>query len=77
MKDILTYILDKFLDEKVEVSEEEVDGFVTLKITAPQSQMGKIIGKGGKTINAMKNLLKIKAIKEGTKIDIQVTEAQS
>lgn len=74
MKDILNYILENILDEKVEVSEEETDGFITLKITSPQSQIGKIIGKGGKTINSIKNLIKIKAIKEGKRVDIQVVE---
>lgn len=75
MKDILLYILTNTLDtDEISVEEDDNNGFVTLTISAPQDQIGKIIGKGGKTINSIKNILKIKAIKEGKKIDIQVVE---
>lgn len=76
MKNALIYILENIIEGKFEVTEEESDGFLTLKISAPQEEIGKIIGKGGKTINSIKNLLKIRAIKEGKKIDVQVTEAE-
>lgn len=76
MKNALVYILENIIEGKFEVTEEESDGFITFKISAPQEEIGKIIGKGGKTINSIKNLLKIRAIKEGKKIDIQVSEAE-
>lgn len=75
MKDLTSYILDNILEEKIKVEEEENDGFVTIKVFAPQEVMGKVIGKGGKTVNAIKNLLKIKAIKENKKVDVQILEA--
>lgn len=74
MKNLASYILDNILEEKVDIEEEEIDGFVTVKVFAPQEAMGKVIGKGGKTVNAIKNLLKIKAIKENKKVDIQIEE---
>lgn len=75
MKDLLEYILQNIIDEKsITVEENDQDGFVTLKIIAPKESMGRIIGKGGKTVNAIKNILKIRAIKEGKKVDIQVVE---
>ena len=74
MKTLASYILDNILEEKVDIEEEENDGFVTIKVFAPQEVMGKVIGKGGKTVNAIKNILKIKAIKENKKVDIQIEE---
>ena len=74
MKDALEYIVSNIVDGTVTVDENDQDGFVTLTIHAPKEEIGKIIGKGGKTINAIKNILKIRAIKEGKKIDIQVAE---
>lgn len=74
MKKTLEYILENIIDDKCVVEENEADGFTTFSIKAPQDQIGKIIGKGGKTINAIKQLLKIQAIKEDKRIDVQISE---
>lgn len=68
-------MLKNILEGDFTVTEEDENGFIVYKVTAPQDEIGKIIGKGGKTINALKNILKIRAIKEDKKIDIQVAEA--
>ena len=76
MQDALEYILKNILEnDNFTIDEDDNEGFITYTIHAPQDQIGKIIGKGGRTINSIKNLLKIRAIKEGKKIDVQVTEA--
>jgi predicted RNA-binding protein YlqC (UPF0109 family) len=75
MKELLEYMLKNILEKDFTVSEEDENGFIVYKVTASQDEIGKIIGKGGKTINALKNILKIRAIKEDKKIDIQVVEA--
>ncbi len=77
MKDLLAYILEQTIPEaKSEIEEEEQDGFVRLRVTVPQEYMGKIIGKSGKNISAIKNILKIRAIKEGKKIEVDVIEKE-
>lgn len=58
-----------------EVSEEDSDGFVVYKVKVPQEHVGVVIGRSGKTINAIKNVLKINAIREGVRVDVQVEEA--
>lgn len=75
MKELLEYMLKNILEKDFSVTEEDENGFIVYKVTASQDEIGKIIGKGGKTINALKNILKIRAIKEDKKIDIQVAEA--
>lgn len=75
MKDSLEYILHHIIEtEDITVDEDDNDGFITYTIHAPKEYIGKIIGKGGRTINSIKNLLKITAIKEGKKIDVQIAE---
>ena len=77
MKELLTHILEGILpDTEIKVEEEDNDGITTLKVHAPQDQIGKIIGKGGKTINAIKNIVKIRAIKENKRVEIDVVEAE-
>lgn len=75
MQELLEYMLKNILEGEFTVTEEDENGFIVYKVTASQDEIGKIIGKGGKTINALKNILKIRAIKEDKKIDIQVVEA--
>lgn len=78
MKDTLEYILNAIIDNKeVTVDESEEDGGVILTVHAPQDEIGRIIGKGGKVINAMKQLVKIQAIRENRRVEINVEELES
>ena len=76
MKDILEYIVKNLVDspDAVSVTEEEIDGVVTLTITPAKEDMGKLIGKGGKIIRAIRNLMKIPAMKEQKKVQVQLAE---
>lgn len=75
MKELLEYILNAMYgNPAITVSETEEDGNITLTIHAPQEEIGRIIGKGGKVINAMKQLVKIQAIKENKRVEINVEE---
>lgn len=75
MKDLLFYMLQNILEtDDFSVEEKDDNGFVVYTVSLPPNEIGKIIGKGGKTINSLKNILKIRAIKENKKIDIQVAE---
>ncbi|PIT89383.1 MAG: hypothetical protein COU27_00610 [Candidatus Levybacteria bacterium CG10_big_fil_rev_8_21_14_0_10_36_7] len=75
MKEILTHILENILQGPFEISEESSDEMTTFNLKINKEEIGKVIGKGGKTINSIKNVLKIKAIRDGIRIDIQVQEA--
>ena len=78
MKETLEYILNAIIDNnEVTVSESEEGGSVILTIHAPQDEIGRIIGKGGKVINAMKQLVKIQAIRENRRVEINVEELES
>lgn len=75
MQELLEYILKSTIDNKeITVTESEEEGSVILTIHAPQEEIGRIIGKGGKVINAMKQLVKIQAIKENKRVEINVEE---
>jgi len=76
MKKALDYIMNSIVDEpdKVEISQEEDSGILTFKIKAASSDMGKIIGKNGKIIRSIRNVLKIPAIKQNKRINILLEE---
>ncbi len=75
MKEVLEYILENTIgNPDIEVSVDDQDGIITYIILSPKEEVGKIIGKNGRTINSIKNILKIIAIKEEKKIEIEVKE---
>jgi len=75
MKDLLSHMISGIIGKPADVMQESQDGFTVFQVSIPKDQIGIIIGRGGKTINAIKNVLKIRAIKEGARVDIQVNEA--
>ena len=59
MKDLLVQIVKALVDnpEQVQVNEIESTQTVVLELRVAKSDMGKIIGKQGKTANAIRVLL--------------------
>jgi predicted RNA-binding protein YlqC (UPF0109 family) len=76
MKDILLNIVTAIVDnaEAVEIKEEEIEGVDNFTITVAPEDMGKIIGKGGKVIRAVRTVMKIPAIKQDKRIYITLSE---
>lgn len=73
MKDTLTFLVNSLLgDETTQISEEIIDDKVVLTIEPEPENFGKIIGKKGKIINALRKLLRIRAVKDSVKIFIRV-----
>lgn len=75
MKDLLSFLLKNILGkddfEVVETgSENKVD--YTLKI--PKDEMGMVIGKSGKTVRMIRNLVKVRATLEKKAVGLFVEE---
>ena len=69
MKKALTYIVSAIVDDPkvVSITEEENEGVINFTVTVAKEDMGKIIGKNGKVIKAIRNVVKIPAIKQDKK----------
>lgn len=76
MKQTLSYILTCIVSDpdKVVVEEHEQDGIVELKMQVAKEDIGKVIGKDGKVIRAIRNVLKVLAIKQHKKIQVSLIE---
>lgn len=80
MRKALDFIISKIVEDpsKVEIREEtSEDGIINFIIKVPKEEMGKVIGKEGKVIRAIRNVVKIPAIREGKKINISLEEITS
>lgn len=73
MLDLVKYLVTTIVDhqDKVEVN-ETVDETQThiITINVDPEDMGKVIGKGGKIINSIRELAKVKAIKQGLRVRV-------
>lgn len=76
MKKALDFIVTSIVEkaDKVVIDEQEQSGIVNFTITVDKDDMGKIIGKNGRVIKAIRNVMKIPAIKNGKKIYINLSE---
>jgi predicted RNA-binding protein YlqC (UPF0109 family) len=76
MQELLNYILSKIVTDPaaVTITSEEQDNVTTLFITAPQEERGVIIGKGGKNIQAIRDIISIIARREGKMVYIKVLD---
>jgi len=79
MKDTLIFILQQIVDRPEDISiEEAVEGDRTILIVhAHADDMGKIIGKKGRIIMALRDLIKIIATKQKVFADVEIAETQS
>jgi len=60
---------------EVEVSEENSSsGTVLVTIEVSSEDIGRVIGKKGSTINAIRHVAKAASIKSGEKVDVDVKE---
>jgi len=74
MKELLTFILEGITGKKdFKIEETEEGGRVDYLIFAPEEMVGMIIGKNGKTIKAIRNLLKVRATLEKKAVSVSVS----
>lgn len=68
MKELIEFIATKLVDhpEKIEVSLQEDDENIAIELRVAQEDLGKVIGKQGRTARAMRAVLAA-AVTEGSK----------
>lgn len=77
MKELIEFIAKSLVEkpEAVVISEEQVeDGSTLIKLASAQEDMGRIIGKQGRTAKAMRTLLNAKATRENKRAALQIME---
>ena len=77
MQELLEYLARALVDDpdavRVETFDEE-DGSVVLELSVGEDDYGKIIGRGGRTANALRTVLKAAAVKEGRRVFVDIVD---
>lgn len=76
MKELIEYIAKSLVDNPSEVRVAEVEGEKTtvLELRVAQGDLGKVIGKQGKTARAMRTILSAAGTKLGKRCVLEILE---
>ena len=77
MKELLAYLARGLVDrpEAVRVeSFDDEDGSLVLELSVADDDYGKIIGRGGRTAQALRTVVKAAAVKENRRVFIDIVE---
>ncbi len=74
MKELIEYMAKSLVNDPdaVVVREVEKAGTVTYKLSVAPDDMGRIIGKQGRVVNAMRILLRVAATKDGRRATLEI-----
>ena len=74
MKELIEYIAKSIVDkpEEVRVTEEATEDGIVLRLEVAPEDTGKVIGKEGRIAKAMRTLLRVAAIRKGTRATLEI-----
>ena len=74
MKELIEYIARSLASnpDAVKVTETIEDGQVILRLEVAPEDKGKVIGRQGRVAQAMRVLLRVAAVKEGTRAMLEI-----
>jgi predicted RNA-binding protein YlqC (UPF0109 family) len=78
MKELLEYLARGLVDrpDAVRVNEtSEDDGTVVLELSVGDDDYGSVIGRGGRTVQAIRTVIKAAAEKENRRVFVDIVDA--
>ncbi len=77
MRELLEYLAKSLVEHPGEVAVEqfeEDDGTVVLELAVGEDDYGRIIGRGGRTANALRTVVKAAAVKENRRVLVDIVD---
>lgn len=76
MKEVLEYLAKHLVDdpESVEVTAVEGERSVILQLRVAPDDMGKVIGKGGRTARAIRSIVRAAGTRQGVSTLVEIVE---
>ncbi|MBM4406288.1 MAG: KH domain-containing protein [Chloroflexi bacterium] len=74
MKELIEYIAKSITDkpDQVVVTESQEEGRTVLRLDVAPEDKGKVIGRQGRVVQAMRTLLRVAAVKKGTRATLEI-----
>jgi hypothetical protein len=74
MREFIEYIVRSLVDDPSQVRVTEIEGANTIiyELRVAPEDMGRVIGKGGRTANAMRTLVRVLAAKQGKRVTLEI-----
>lgn len=76
MKTVIEYLLNEIIDfpDKLELNEVHHENITIIQIKVDPADMGKVIGKQGRVIKALRTLVKAATIKDRKRTVIEIVD---
>lgn len=76
MTELLTFLVRSIVDdaEAVRVTREDSQSYTELLIHVAPEDIGKVIGKSGRAIKALRTLMRAAGLKEDKKVLVEIVE---
>jgi len=74
MRELVEYIAKSIVNapDDVVVTEEETEEGTLLKLQVADDDKGRVIGKQGRIAEALRSLIRVKATKAGTRVNLEI-----
>jgi predicted RNA-binding protein YlqC (UPF0109 family) len=77
VEDLLEYLARALVEDPDEVSVEsfvDEDGMTVLELSVAEDDMGKVIGKGGRTVNSLRAVMRACAMRRGDRVIVDIVD---
>jgi len=77
VRELLVYLAQQLVDEPGKVAVEafdEDDGTLVLELSVDDDDYGKVIGRGGRTAQALRTIIKAAAVKDNRRVLVDIVE---
>jgi predicted RNA-binding protein YlqC (UPF0109 family) len=74
--ELLAYLARELVDnpEAVRVETEEREGALVLVLHVAPEDLGKVIGRGGRIVRALRTIIRATAVREGQRVLVEIAE---
>jgi predicted RNA-binding protein YlqC (UPF0109 family) len=77
VKDLVLVLTKALVDDPQSVTVEEVkspDGELIYEVRVAQDDMGKVIGKQGRIVKAIRTVVKASAVRQGKRVSVEIVQ---
>jgi predicted RNA-binding protein YlqC (UPF0109 family) len=74
MREVVAYLARSLVDEPDRVTVAELEGLrgLTYEVRAAPGDVGKLIGRGGRTVKALRRVVRAVAARDGQRVEVEV-----